>query len=81
MNRIVEPHLRVEPRKYRFRAQYGGPTHYYELFLSSGQNFVVTTDGNFLERPLEAESMCVAVAQRQGVIIDFARVSKRNPSS
>lgn len=82
MNRIVEPHLRVEPRKYRFRVQYGGPTRYYELFLSSGENLVdITTDGNLLERPIEAESVHVAVAQRHDVIIDFARMSRRNPSS
>lgn len=74
VNRIVQPYVRVEPRKYRFRVQNGGPSRYYELFLSSGQNFVViTTDGNFLERPVEAESINVAVAQRHDVIIDFSR--------
>ncbi len=74
VNRIAKPYVRVEPRKYRFRVQNGGPSRYYELFLSSGQNFVViTTDSNFLERPVEAESINVAVVQRHDVIIDFSR--------
>ncbi|HMG74129.1 MAG TPA: multicopper oxidase domain-containing protein [Pyrinomonadaceae bacterium] len=74
VNRIIQPYLQVEARKYRFRILNGGPSRFYQLFLSSGQPFVVVTgDGNFLPKPVKAESVYLSVAQRADVIIDFAR--------
>jgi FtsP/CotA-like multicopper oxidase with cupredoxin domain len=74
VNRKIQPYFQVEPRKYRFRIQNGGPSRYYQLFLSTGQKFVVvTSDGNFLEAPVEQESVTLAVAERHDVIIDFSR--------
>jgi len=63
----------VEPRKYRFRVQNGGPSRFYELYLSTGQPFVViSSDGNILPKPLVKPSLSLSVAQRHDVIIDFS---------
>ncbi len=73
VNRVIQPYFEVEPRKYRFRILNGGPSRFYELFLSSGAPFtVITTDGNFLHKPVEVESLKLSVAQRHDVIIDFS---------
>jgi FtsP/CotA-like multicopper oxidase with cupredoxin domain len=73
VNRRIQPFFEVERRKYRFRILNGGPSRFYQLFLSSGKNFtVITGDGNFLPEPLIAQSIYLSVAQRVDVIIDFA---------
>jgi len=74
VNRRIQPHFYVERRKYRFRLLNGGPSRFYQIFLSSGLPLVlVTSDGNFLPEPVETESVYVSVAQRYDVIIDFSR--------
>ncbi len=74
INRVVQPILEVERRKYRFRIQNGGPSRFYDLWLDSGQPFVVlSNDGNLLPRPLIRKSLQLSVAQRNDVIIDFSR--------
>ena len=74
VNRIVQPYFNVEPRKYRFRIVNGGPSRFYELYLNTGQPFVVlTNDGNFLPVPLELDALPMSVAERYDVIVDFSR--------
>jgi FtsP/CotA-like multicopper oxidase with cupredoxin domain len=74
VNRRIQPFFQVERRKYRFRILNGGPSRFYQLFLSSGRPFVVITgDGNVLPRPIEAESIFLSVAQRVDVILDFSQ--------
>ncbi|HBL27691.1 MAG TPA: copper oxidase [Acidobacteria bacterium] len=73
VNRRIQPFFQVERRKYRFRIYNGGPSRFYQLFLSSGKPFVVLTgDGNFLPEPLLAESLYLSVAQRVDIILDFS---------
>jgi FtsP/CotA-like multicopper oxidase with cupredoxin domain len=73
VNRTIQPFFQVEPRKYRFRLLNGGPSRFYQLYLSTGQPFVVITgDGNFLPHPVLAESLYLSVAQRADVILDFS---------
>jgi FtsP/CotA-like multicopper oxidase with cupredoxin domain len=77
VNRTIEPYFQVEPRKYRFRILNGGPSRFYQLYLSTGQPFVVITgDGNFLPTPVVADSVYLSVAQRTDVIVDFSRYRK-----
>lgn len=74
VNRYIQPYIRVERRKYRFRILNGGPSRFYQLFLSSGTPFIlITGDGNALPEPVEAESIYLSVAQRVDVILDFAQ--------
>ncbi len=74
VNRRIQPHFEVERRKYRFRILNGGPSRFYQIFLSNGRPFtVISGDGNILPRPLEAESIFLSVAQRVDVILDFSK--------
>src|SRR4030095_3390313 len=57
VNGKIQPFLRVERRKYRFRVLNRSDARAYQLFLSNGQPFVaVATDSNLLERPLTVPS-------------------------
>jgi FtsP/CotA-like multicopper oxidase with cupredoxin domain len=74
VNRRIRPYFQVERRKYRFRILNGGPSRFYQLFLSSGTPFIVITgDGNFQPEPVVAESIYLSVAQRVDVVIDFSQ--------
>ncbi|HVF61171.1 MAG TPA: multicopper oxidase domain-containing protein [Thermoanaerobaculia bacterium] len=74
VNRRIQPYFEVERRKYRFRILNGGPSRFYQIFLSSGRPFlVISGDGNILPRPLEAESIFLSVAQRVDIILDFSQ--------
>ncbi len=74
VNRKIQPFFQVEQRKYRFRIVNGGPSRFYQLFLSTGEPFVVVTgDGNFLPEPIRATSLYLSVAQRVDVILDFSK--------
>jgi FtsP/CotA-like multicopper oxidase with cupredoxin domain len=73
VNRRIRPHFKVERRKYRLRVLNGGPSRFYQLFLSSGKPFlIVTGDGNFQPEPVRAESIYLSVAQRVDIVIDFS---------
>jgi FtsP/CotA-like multicopper oxidase with cupredoxin domain len=73
VNRRIRPRFKVERRKYRFRIINGGPSRFYQLFLSSGKPFtIVTGDGNFQPEPVRAESIYFSVAQRVDIVIDFS---------
>lgn len=73
VNRRIRPHFKVERRKYRLRVLNGGPSRFYQLFLSSGKPFlIVTGDGNFQPEPVHAESIYLSVAQRVDIVIDFS---------
>jgi FtsP/CotA-like multicopper oxidase with cupredoxin domain len=77
VNRKIQPFLRVQRRKYRFRILNGGPSRFYQLFLWTRNRdltfTVITGDGNFLTTPGEFKSIYLSVAQRCDVIIDFSR--------
>ncbi|MBV8200763.1 MAG: multicopper oxidase domain-containing protein, partial [Acidobacteria bacterium] len=73
INRKIQPFFRVERRKYRLRILNGGPSRFYQLFLSSGKPFIIITgDGNFQPEPVEARSIYLSVGQRVDVIVDFS---------
>lgn len=74
VNGLIQPYLRVARRKYRFRLLNGGPSRFYQFFLSSGQNFTqISTDGNLLPAPVSKQSIVLSVAERADVIIDFSQ--------
>ncbi len=85
VNRIIQPHLEVEDRKYRFRMLNGGPSRFYRFSLrvehpdgtSSDHHpgckfYVVSNDGNLLEYPIETDSLEIWVANRYDVVVDFS---------
>jgi FtsP/CotA-like multicopper oxidase with cupredoxin domain len=79
VNRIIQPSLAVEARKYRLRLLDGGPSRFYELVLFDRHGkldhpfIVITGDGNIQPNPLIVDSIYLGVAQRVDVIVDFSK--------
>jgi len=80
-NGVVQPFLGVNKRRYRFRVLNGGPSRFYELFLTDPNNtstvipfWVIANDGNLLPRPVQVTSFRIGVAERYDIIIDFNQV-------
>jgi FtsP/CotA-like multicopper oxidase with cupredoxin domain len=77
VNGTIQPFFEVEPRRYRFRVLNGGPSRWYQLFLSDADTrteipyFLISNDGNLLPKPLPVSSISLSVAERSDIIIDF----------
>jgi FtsP/CotA-like multicopper oxidase with cupredoxin domain len=75
VNGKIQPYFNVQKRKYRFRLQNGGPSRYYQFFLSNNANFKqLSTNGNLLPSVLTVRSIRLSVAERADVIVDFTAV-------
>ncbi len=73
VNGKVRPYLEVEPRKYRFRIVLGANATFYNLKLSSGQNFIqIGTELGFLPAPVSMPEILLSPAERADVIVDFS---------
>jgi FtsP/CotA-like multicopper oxidase with cupredoxin domain len=79
VNGKVQPYLEVEPRRYRFRVLDGGPSRFYQLFLTDQDVntaipfWQVANDGNLLPKPLKVQSLVLSVAERADIVIDFSQ--------
>ena len=74
VNGAIQPFLRVNRRKYRFRLLNTGPSRTWVHQLSNGEPFkVIATDGNLLEHPIDVATITHSVAERYDVIVDFSR--------
>ena len=80
-NGVVQPFFNVNQRRYRFRVLDGGPSRFYELFLTDPLSpstvipfWVIADDGNLLPTPLQVTSFRIGVAERYDIIIDFNQV-------
>jgi FtsP/CotA-like multicopper oxidase with cupredoxin domain len=75
VNGKIQPYFEVERRKYRFRLLDGGPSRFYEFYLSAGgvdQSFTyIGNDGNLLEAPLATKKVRLGPAERADIVIDF----------
>ncbi|MFZ5969913.1 MAG: multicopper oxidase family protein [Bacillota bacterium] len=79
VNGKVWPHLKVEPRKYRFRLLNASNTSAYTLRLFNGQSFYqIGTDGGLLSKPVELKSLIIEPAERADIIIDFSQNKGEN---
>src|SRR5216683_1382743 len=79
VNGKIQPVMHVRPRRYRFRWLNGGPSRFYEFFITDLTNlnahnlfWQISNDGNLLPSPVQIESVRLGVAERADVIIDFA---------
>ena len=84
VNGRIQPFLEVQKRRYRFRILDGGPSRFYQLFLTNPDNpaqsipfWLIANDGNLLPRPIEITSTRISVAERMDVIIDFKKIWDR----
>src|SRR5262249_54751377 len=79
VNGKIQPFFRVHPCRYRFRWLNGGPSRFYQFFLTNPNNLnqtitfnQISTDGNLLPKPITVSSVPLSVAERCDVVIDFA---------
>ncbi|HXE75170.1 MAG TPA: multicopper oxidase domain-containing protein [Candidatus Xenobia bacterium] len=89
-NGKIQPYFEVQKRRYRFRILDGGPSRFYQLYLTNPDNpnqsipfyAITTTDGNLLPRPIRLTNVRLSVAERIDVIIDFKAIWNNfgNPS-
>jgi FtsP/CotA-like multicopper oxidase with cupredoxin domain len=84
VNGKIQPFLEVQKRRYRFRILDGGPSRFYQLFLTNPDNpsqsipfWLIANDGNFVPRPVEITSTRMSVAERVDVIVDFRKIWER----
>jgi FtsP/CotA-like multicopper oxidase with cupredoxin domain len=82
-NGVIQPYLNVSARRYRFRVLDGGPSRFYELFLTDPLSpstvipfWVIANDGNLLPTPIQVTSFRLSVGERYDIIIDFNQVKK-----
>src|SRR5262245_7785134 len=88
VNGVLQPFLEVKKRRYRFRILDGGPSRFYELFLTNPDNpkqsipyFVVANDGNLMPAPVRFPTSSgagarIGVAERVDIIIDFKALAR-----
>jgi spore coat protein A len=73
VNGMTWPVLDVEPRQYRFRVLNGSDSRFYNLFLSTGQQFVqIGSDQGLLYSPFVMNQMLIAPGERKDIILDFS---------
>ena len=73
VNGMTWPVLDVEPRQYRFRLLNGSDSRFYNLSLSSGQQFIqIGSDQGLLTSPFAMYQMLIAPGERKDIILDFS---------
>ena len=73
VNGMTWPVLEVEPRQYRFRMLNGSDSRFYNLSLSSGQQFIqIGSDQGLLYSPFAMNQMLIAPGERKDIILDFS---------
>jgi FtsP/CotA-like multicopper oxidase with cupredoxin domain len=80
VNGKIQPFFQVHPRRYRFRWLDGGPSRFYQLFLTDLNNLSrqipftqISSDGNLLPQSVPVTSTLLSVAERADVIVDFSQ--------
>ena len=80
VNGKIQPYFNVERRKYRFRLLDGGPSRFYEFYLTHNgvdQAFTyISNDGNLLPAPLTMTKVRLGVAERADIVVDFSKYPK-----
>ena len=75
VNGLVQPYFEVERRKYRLRLLVGGPSRFFDFWMSNGMTFdVVAMDGNMLPTPIPANHVKLGVAERADIVVDFSQL-------
>ncbi len=78
VNGKIQPFFKVEQRKYRFRILDGGPSRFYELYLTNNganEEFTyIANDGNLLKNPIRNfRRIALGAAERADIVIDFSK--------
>ena len=85
VNGKIQPFFEVHPRRYRFRLLDGGPSRFYQFFLTDANApnttipfWQISNDGNLLPKPVQVTSVRLGVAERADIIIDFSQLAGRS---
>ena len=80
VNGTIQPHFKVQPRKYRLRVYNGGPSRFYWWWMRQGATgstylpmTVIANDGNLLPRAVDVTNFKHGVGERFDMIIDFSK--------
>jgi FtsP/CotA-like multicopper oxidase with cupredoxin domain len=80
VNGTIQPHFKVQPRRYRIRMYNGGPSRFYWWWMRSGATgstylpmTVIANDGNLLPRAVSLTNFKHSVGERFDLIIDFSQ--------
>jgi FtsP/CotA-like multicopper oxidase with cupredoxin domain len=84
-NGVCQPYYQVHPRRYRLRLLNGGPSRFYDFFLTDPSDtskvnafWQVSSDGNLLPEPVRVANVRLAVAERADVIVDFSQFAGKS---
>jgi len=83
VNGKIQPFFEVQKRRYRFRVLDGGPSRFYQFFLTNPDNpsqsipfWQIANDGNLLPQPIQITSARIGVAERVDIIVDFKQIAQ-----
>lgn len=86
VNGKIQPFFEPRKRRYRFRILNGGPSRFYDLFLTDPNNlgttipfWVIANDGNLLPKPVQVTHIRLGVAERIDIVVDFAKIPNNPP--
>ena len=77
VNGAIEPFLRVEARRYRFKLLNGSNARFYNLSFGTGAGgavpeiWVIGNEGGLLPKPVQVASLVLAPGERADVVVDF----------
>lgn len=77
VNGTLDPKLTVPKELVRLRLLNGSNARNYTFSLSDGSSFQqITTDGGFLNEPLQLEEITLTPSERAEIIVDFSQVQE-----
>jgi len=77
VNGAITPVLDVKKVKMRFRIVNGANASNFNLKLNNNESFVqIASDGGFLEKPINQNSVFVSPGERIEIIVDFSKYKK-----
>lgn len=75
VNGAISPYLEVPKGMVRLRLLNGSNGRTYHFELSNGQTFYqIATDGGFLEKPVEMNTIRMSPAERAEILVDFSEL-------
>jgi FtsP/CotA-like multicopper oxidase with cupredoxin domain len=79
INGKIQPFMKVQKRKYRFRLLDASLSRFYDLVFVDGRNNMnfayIGNDGNLLPAPLNMSSVRFGPAERADLVIDFSKAT------
>ena len=72
------PYFKAEPRRYRFRLLNGSNHRFYDLSFGGAPIYVIGADDNYLDKPMEVDSVSITPGEPADIIVDFSGLAGQN---